>query len=61
MIDLLMWFMIIVSFLWTIVGSLMLLTILKAVFRIMDRIEEVEDSKVSKPLPPPTSVPLEKM
>jgi hypothetical protein len=68
MIDFILWFMLIVSFLGTLLGGFLLFAVLRAVARMVEKIEEVEDDiillvqrKADRPQPPPNQVPLERM
>jgi hypothetical protein len=64
MIDVILWFMVIVSFLGLLVCGLLFFTVLRALLKLMERLEEIEEDllhKQNRPQPPPNVVPLERM
>lgn len=64
MTDVILWFMVIVSFIGMLLGVFLFFTTLRAVMRLMERVEELESDlslKQNRPQPPPNIVPLERM
>lgn len=68
MIEVVMWFMLIFSFVGVLVFGFLTVTALRAVTKMMDRLEELEEDlmvfnqrKQDRPQPPPNVVPLERM
>jgi uncharacterized membrane protein len=64
MIDVILWVMLIVTFLGVLVCGFLFFTLLRAVTRLMEKVDEIEDVlvlKQNRPQPPPNVVPLETM
>jgi hypothetical protein len=64
----LLWIIVLLSFLGSITNFVLLITFLKATFKSIDKIENIESiideldrKKINRPVPPPDIVPLEKM
>jgi hypothetical protein len=64
----LLWIIVLLSFLGSITNFVLLITFLKATFKSIDKIENIEliideldRKKINRPVPPPDIVPLEKM
>lgn len=64
MIDVLMWCILIFSFVGVLVFGFLVITVFRATMRIMEKLEYVEDKlslKQDRPQPPPNVIPLERM